>query len=76
METRLRGVRADEIIETLPFDGVVVIDTISFARCIWLLWCSDLVQVDVLATTELEIHAFIQEPVESYLQQEDLAHTQ
>lgn len=28
-ETRLSGARADEIIETLPFDGAVVTDTIA-----------------------------------------------
>ena len=76
METRLRGARADEIIETLPFNGAIVTNTIGFARGIWLLWCLDLVQVDVLATIELEIHALIQEPVESYPQQEDSTHTQ
>ena len=34
-------------------------DTIGFAGGIWLLWRSDLVQVDVLASTEQEIHALI-----------------
>ena len=75
MKTRLRGARVDEIIETLPFDRAIVTNTIGFARGIWLLWHSDLVQVDVLATTELEIYAFIWEPAESYPQQEDSAHT-
>ena len=42
-ETRLSGARATEIIETLPFDGAVVSDTIGFAGGIWLLWRSDLV---------------------------------
>ena len=59
METRLSGVRADEIIETLPFDGAVVIDTIGFAGGIWLLWRFDLVQVEALATIEQEIHAIV-----------------
>ena len=31
METRMSGARADEIIETLPFDGYAVADTIGFA---------------------------------------------
>ena len=75
METRLRGVRADEIIETLPFNGAIVTNTIGFARGIWLLWRSNLVQVDVLATIELEIYAFIWKPAESYPRQEDSAHT-
>lgn len=30
-ETRLSGVRANEIIKSLPFDGVAVVDTIGFA---------------------------------------------
>lgn len=30
-ETRLSGVRTDEIIETLPFDGAMVTNTIGFA---------------------------------------------
>lgn len=51
-ETRLSGAREVEMIETLPFDGSVVADTIGFARGIWLLWRIDLVQVDALASTE------------------------
>ena len=58
-ETRMSGARADEIIEALPFDGHAISDTIGFAGGIWMLWRSDLVQVDVLATTEQEIHALI-----------------
>ena len=42
-ETRLSKARANENIESLPFDGAVVIDTIGFAGGIWLLWRSDLV---------------------------------
>ena len=59
METRMSGARADEIIETLPFDGYAVADTIGFAGGIWMLWRSDLVHVKVLAATEQEIHALI-----------------
>lgn len=58
-KTRLSGARAEVIIERLPFDGVVVADMIGFARGIWLLWRSDLVQVDVLASTVQEIHTLI-----------------
>lgn len=36
-ETRLSGARAVEMIESLPFDGSVVADTIGFADGIWLL---------------------------------------
>ena len=36
-ETRMNGARAMEMIETLPFDGAEVTDTIGFAGGIWLL---------------------------------------
>ena len=58
-ETRLSGARANEIIETLQFDGAVVTDTVGFASGIWLLWHSDLVQVEALASTDQEIHAIV-----------------
>ncbi|XP_023912416.1 uncharacterized protein LOC112024003 [Quercus suber] len=58
-ETRMYGAKANKIIELLPFDGAAVADTIGFAGGIWLLWRTDLVNVDVLATTEQEIHAII-----------------
>ena len=51
-ETRLSGAKADEIIESLPFDGAMVSDTIGFAGGIWMLWRSNLVQVDVLTNTK------------------------
>ncbi|XP_075636302.1 uncharacterized protein LOC142608413 [Castanea sativa] len=63
-ETRLSGARAKEIIETLPFDRAEVIDSIGFVGGISLLWSSNLVHVDILATTEQEIHAIIWEPAE------------
>ena len=37
-ETRMSGVRAEEIIEALPFDGHAVSDTTGFDGGIWLLW--------------------------------------
>ena len=58
-ETRLSGARANEIIERLPFDGAIVADTIGFAGGIWMLWKIDRIQVDVLTSTEQEIHALI-----------------
>ena len=36
-ETRMSGARALKMIETLPFDGAEVTDTIVFVRGIWLL---------------------------------------
>ena len=58
-ETRISRAKPEEIIESLHFDGVVITDTIGFASGIWMLWRPDLVQVDVLAITEKEIHALI-----------------
>ena len=65
-ETRLSGARANKIIETLPFDGAVVTDTIGFAGGIWLLWRSNLVQVEALATTEQEVHAIVRVRIQSF----------
>ena len=65
-ETKLNGARANEIIETLPFDGAVVTDTIGFAGGIWLLWRSDLVHVEALATTEQEVHAIVRVRTHSF----------
>ena len=53
------GVKADNIIRNLPFDGAYSTNTLGFAGGIWLLWRSDLVDVDVLSATEQEIHALI-----------------
>lgn len=47
------------MIESLPFDGSMLVDTIGFVRGIWLLWRINLVHVEVLASTEQEIHAII-----------------
>ena len=58
-ETRMSGARAIEMIESLPFDGSVIADTIGFAGGIWMLWRTDLVHVEVLASIEQEIHAII-----------------
>ena len=55
----MSGARSVEMIESLPFDGSVVVGTIGFAGGIWLLWRIDLVHVEVLAATEQEIHAII-----------------
>ena len=58
-ETRIGGDRAKEITSRLPFDGVIIADTIGFAGGIWLLWNSDRVDVAQLACTEQEIHATV-----------------
>ena len=56
METKLRGDRAREITDRLPFDGAIHTDTIGYAGGLWLLWNSDLVEIESLAKTEQEIH--------------------
>lgn len=59
-KTRIDGQRADDIIRGLPFDGAYSTETIGFARGIWLLWRSDLVEMDILFATEQEIHVIVQ----------------
>ena len=59
-ETRIDGNRADDIIRRLPFNGAYSTKTIGDAEHIWLLWHSDIVSMDVLSTTEQEIHAIVQ----------------
>ncbi|XP_030941902.1 uncharacterized protein LOC115966912 [Quercus lobata] len=56
METRVRGNRAREITERLPFDGAIRSDVVGFAGGIWVLWNFDRVDVAHLASTKQEIH--------------------
>ena len=56
METRLGGERAREITDRLPFDGAIITETIGRTGGLWLLWNSDMVEIDQLATIEQEIH--------------------
>ena len=58
-ETRLSGDKAKSIMASFPFDGAMCSNTIGFVGDIWLLWQSDLVQVEVVSTTKQEIHALI-----------------
>jgi hypothetical protein len=58
-ETRMSGTKADNILRSLPFDGGFSTDTIGFAGGIWLLWRSDLVDVEVISATEQEVHALV-----------------
>nr|XP_023873887.1 uncharacterized protein LOC111986485 [Quercus suber] len=57
METKLGGNRAKAITDRLPMDGAIHTDTIGYAGGLWLLWNSDIVEVELLAKTEQEIHA-------------------
>ncbi|XP_050259191.1 uncharacterized protein LOC126704213 [Quercus robur] len=59
MEIRIGSDRAREITDRLPFDGAIHTDTIGFTGGLWMLWHSDRVEVNPLATTEQEIHAVI-----------------
>ena len=58
-KTHISGFRAGDIIHTLPYDGIHTTDPIGFVGGIWLLWCIDMVDLDVLAATEQEIHAIV-----------------
>ena len=57
METKLGGDRAKAITDRLPLDGAIHTDTIGYSGGLWLLWNSDIVEVELLAKTEQEIHA-------------------
>ncbi|KAL4616112.1 hypothetical protein ACB092_07G175400, partial [Castanea dentata] len=56
METRLGGERAREVTDRLPFDGAIHTETIGLSGGLWLLWNTDMVEIELWATTEQEIH--------------------
>ena len=56
IKTQLGGARAREIIDRLPFDGAIHTETIGYTGGLWLLWNSELVEVEHLANMEQEIH--------------------
>ena len=56
METCLGGERDREITDRLPFDDAIHTETIGFTGGLWLLWNSDMVEVNQLANTKQEIH--------------------
>lgn len=59
METRLGGERAKGIIDRLPFDGVIHMETIGYLGGLWVMWTSNKVEVTQMANTEQEIHISI-----------------
>ncbi|XP_075654049.1 uncharacterized protein LOC142624370 [Castanea sativa] len=56
METKLGVDRAKAITDRLPMDGAIHTNTIRYFGGLWLLWNSNLVEVELLAKTEQEIH--------------------
>ena len=58
-EMREGGDRASKIIEGLPFDGFITMNTIGYARGLWVLWKTEYVEVPPLSSTEKEIHATV-----------------
>ena len=38
MESLLRGERAKDVTDRLPFDGAIHVDTIGFTGGLWLMW--------------------------------------
>ena len=59
METWVGGERARELIDRLPFDGVIHTDTIGFSSGLWVIWNSDRVEVSSLSNTKQEIHIMV-----------------
>ncbi|XP_023877886.1 uncharacterized protein LOC111990333 [Quercus suber] len=58
-ETKLYGIRAQNIIDRLPFDGAIVTNSFGRSGGLWLLWDSDQVEVSELSSTEQEIRALV-----------------
>ena len=52
METKLGGDKAREITDRLPSDRAIYIDMIGYAGGLWLLWNSDRVEIQRLASTK------------------------
>ena len=51
-ETRVGGDRAKEISNKLPFDGAIHTDTLGYTGGLWILWYSDTVEINHLASIE------------------------
>jgi hypothetical protein len=60
IETRLGGARAAELAKSFPFDGFLCTNTIGFAGGIWILWKAAAVELELLTSTEQEIHVSAQ----------------
>lgn len=56
---KMSGLKANAIIKNLPFEGAYHTETIGFAGGIWLLWRSDIVDVEILSATGQEIYTLI-----------------
>ena len=51
-ETRVGGDRAKEIFDKLSFDGAIHTDTLVYTGGLWILWYSDIVKINHLASIE------------------------
>ncbi|KAF7828542.1 reverse transcriptase [Senna tora] len=60
-ETRIGGIRAEQIIRSLPHDGYFKVDPMGFAGGLWLLWHPEEVRMTVHSSTFQDITATIQE---------------
>ena len=58
-ETRLGGTRAMELAKSFPFDGFLCTKTIGFAGGIWILWKTEAMNLELLCSTEQEIHVSV-----------------
>ncbi|KAF7807601.1 uncharacterized protein G2W53_039762 [Senna tora] len=59
-ETRIDGGRADNVINTLGFDRRFKVDSIGYARGLWILWDSNNVRLTVVIHTFQEVHAIME----------------
>ncbi|XP_030930474.1 uncharacterized protein LOC115956154 [Quercus lobata] len=66
METRVGGDRARDVTDRLPFNGVFHTETIGQKGGLWLLWYSDRVEVELLASSKQEIHATVKVRTSNY----------
>jgi hypothetical protein len=58
-ETRLSGTRAMELAKSFPFDGFLCTKTIGFAGGIWILWKTEAMNLELMCSTEQEIHVSV-----------------
>uniref|UniRef100_A0A2N9GX50 CCHC-type domain-containing protein n=1 Tax=Fagus sylvatica TaxID=28930 RepID=A0A2N9GX50_FAGSY len=58
-ETRLGGPRAVDLAKSFPFDGFLCSQTIGFSGGIWILWKTNVVEINHLCSTEQEIHTSV-----------------
>jgi len=59
IETWVGGNRAKEITDRLSFNRATHVDIVGYARGIWVLWYTEVMDATILASTKHEIYAVI-----------------